>query len=129
MKHIILIIALFIGVKVNAQTVDKPFIKLVEPTKTESSVKTARNFIVGSTCKTCNLTINGKEVKVYPTGAFAYEINLKPGDTIFNLIAFTAPDKSVNKKLNYNYTLPAPPDTVKTLDITTIKLFPKAIYL
>ena len=125
MKHIILIIALFIGVKVNAQTVDKPFIKLVEPTKTESSVKTARNFIVGSTCKTCNLTINGKEVKVYPTGAFAYELNLKPGDTIFNLIAFTAPDKSVNKKLNYNYTLPAPPDTVKTLDITTIETFPE----
>ena len=125
MKHIILIIALFIGVKVNAQTVDKPFIKLVEPTKTESSVKTARNFIVGSTCKTCNLTINGKEVKVYPTGAFAYELNLKPGDTIFNLIVFTAPDKSVNKKLNYNYTLPAPPDTVKTLDITTIETFPE----
>ena len=125
MKHIILIIALFTGVKVNAQTVYKPFIKLVEPTKTESSVKTARNYIVGSTCKTCNLTINGKEVKVYPTGAFAYEINLKPGDTLFNLIAFTAPDKPVNKKLNYNYTLPAPPDTVKTLDITTIETFPE----
>ena len=125
MKHIILIIALFTGVKVNAQTVYKPFIKLVEPTKTESSVKTARNFIVGSTCKTCNLTINGKEVKVYPTGAFAYELNLKPGDTTVNLIAFTAPDKSVNKKLNYNYTLPAPPDTVKTLDITTIETFPE----
>ena len=125
MKHIILIIALFTGVKVNAQTVYKPFIKLVEPTKTESSVKTARNYIVGSTCKTCNLTINGKEVKVYPTGAFAYELNLKPGDTTVNLIAFTAPDKSVNKKLNYNYTLPAPPDTVKTLDITTIETFPE----
>ena len=114
-----------------AQTTDpqdavhKPFIKLVEPTKTQISVKASRSFIIGSTCKTCNLTINGKEVKVYPTGAFAYELNLKPGDTAFNLIAFTAPDKSTNKKLNYNYTLPPPPDTVKTLDIATIETLPE----
>jgi N-acetylmuramoyl-L-alanine amidase len=108
-----------------AQITITPFIKLVEPTKTENNVKAARNFIVGSTCKTCTLTINGNNVKVYPTGTFAYEVNLKPGDTVFNLIAFTAPDKSTNKKLNYNYTLPPPPDTVKTLDIASIETFPE----
>jgi N-acetylmuramoyl-L-alanine amidase len=108
-----------------AQTTDKPFIKLVEPTKAQVNVKAARQFIIGSTCKTCNLTINGKEVKVYPTGAFAYELNLKTGDTAFNLIAFTAPDRSADKKLNYNYTLPAPPDTVKILDIASIETFPE----
>lgn len=108
-----------------AQTTDKPFIKLVEPTKTTINVKASRSFIIGSTCKTCNLTINGTAVKVYPTGAFAYELNVKPGDTVFNLIAFTAPDKSINKKLNYNYTLPPPPDTVKTLDIVSIETFPE----
>ena len=124
MKYLVSLLLLFWVNMSFAQTTDKPFIKLVEPTKTEISVKAARNFIVGSTCKTCNLNINGKEVKVYPTGAFAYEVNLKPGDTAFNLIAFTAPDKSVNKKLNYNYTLPAPPDTVKTLDIATIETLP-----
>ena len=58
------------------------------------------------------------------TGAFAYELNLKTGDSSFTLIAFTAPDKSVNKKITYNYSLPAPPDTVKTLDITSIEIFP-----
>ncbi|MBK7307062.1 MAG: hypothetical protein IPI88_08455 [Chitinophagaceae bacterium] len=105
--------ALLLSIFSFAQTPDKPFIKLVEPTKTDIKVKSLRQFIVGSTCKTCNLTINGKEVKVYPTGAFAYELNLKPGDTVFNLIAFTAPDKSTSKKINYNYTLPPPPDTVK----------------
>ena len=125
MKFLFTIPALLLSIFSFAQTTDKPFIKLVEPTKAEISVKTARNFIVGSTCKTCNLNINGKEVKVYPTGAFAYEVNLKPGDTAFNLIAFTAPDKSTNKKLNYNYTLPAPPDTVKTLDIATIETLPE----
>jgi len=108
-----------------AQTTEKPFIKLVEPTKTEVKTKTSRNFIVGSTCKTCNLSINGKEVKVYATGAFAYELNLNPGDTTFNMIAFTAPDKSVNKQLDYSYSLPALPDTVKTLDIVSIETFPE----
>ncbi len=125
MKKISVIIALFIVVRVNAQTVDKPFIKLVDPTKVQINVKASRQYIVGSTCKTCNLNINGKEVKVYPTGAFAYELNLKPGDTVFNLIAFTAPDKSINKKLNYNYTLPPPPDTVKILDIASIETLPE----
>jgi len=125
MKSLLIIQAMLMSIFSFAQTSDKPFIKLVEPTKVQINVKTARQFVVGSTCKTCNLTINGKEVKVYPTGAFAYELNLKPGDTVFNLIAFTAPDKSTDKKLNYNYTLPAPPDTVKTLDIVSIETFPE----
>ncbi len=125
MKIISAIVFSLLSVYAAAQTSDKPFIKLVEPVKADMKVKAARNFIAGSTCKTCNLTINGKEVKVYPTGAFAYELNLKPGDTVFNIIAFTAPDKSINKKLNYTYTLPAPPDTVKTLDIASVETFPE----
>lgn len=131
MKYTILIIILIAGMHAGAQTTDpqdaahKPFIKLVEPTKADNNVKAARNFIVGSTCKTCNLSINGKEVKVYATGAFAYEVNLKPGDTVFNIIASAAPDKSVNKKLKYNYSLPAVPDTVRTLDKASIETFPE----
>ena len=131
MKFLLIIPALLLSIFSFAQTTDpqdavhKPFIKLVEPTKSVINVKASRQFVVGSTCKTCNLTINGKEVKVYPTGAFAYELNLKPGDTVFNLIAFTAPDKSTSKKINYNYTLPPPPDTVKTLDIASIETFPE----
>ncbi len=124
MKRILGIIALFIAVKVSAQT-DKPFIKLVEPAKAEINVKTSRQYIIGSTCKTCNLNINGLPVKVYATGGFAYELNLKTGDTVFNLIAFTAPDKTTSRKLSYNYTLPASPDTVKTLDIGSIETFPE----
>ena len=124
MKYLFSLPLLFLVNILFAQN-DKPFIKLVEPTKEQNNVKTSRQFIVGSTCKTCNLTINKQEVKVYPTGAFAYELNLKPGDTAFNIIAFTAPDKTANKKLNYNYSLPAPPDTVKTLDIATIETLPE----
>lgn len=125
MKWICAVTLLLVNFFAVAQTTEKPFIKLVEPTKAEVKTKASRNFIIGSTCKNCNLTINGKEVKVYATGAFAYELNLKPGDTVFNMIAFTAPDKSVNKQLSYNYSLPAPPDTVKILDIVSIETFPE----
>ena len=125
MKKILVILTLFIAVKATAQTVDKPFIKLVEPAKIQVNVKTSRQFIIGSTCKTCNLSINAQQVKVYPTGAFAYELNLKPGDTVFNMMAFTAADKSVSKKLAFTYSLPAPPDTVKTLDIASIETYPE----
>jgi len=108
-----------------SQNAEKPFIKLVEPLKENNSVRSSRNFLVGSTCKTCNLTINGTAAKVYPTGAFAYELNLKPGDTSFNMIAFATPGQSATKKILYNYSLPAPPDTVKTLDIASIETFPE----
>ena len=107
-----------------AQTPEKPFIRLVEPTKEKNSVRAARQFLIGSTCKTCDLTVNGKPVKVYATGAFAYELNLKTGDTSFSMIAFAAPDKSTNKTISYSYA-PTVPDTVKTLDIASIETFPE----
>lgn len=127
LTFVVLLLSMYTFAQINdpQDAVQKPFIKLVEPAKIQINVKASKNFIVGSTCKTCNLNINGHEVKVYPTGAFAYELNLKPGDTVFNLIAFTAPDKSVNKKLTYNYTVPPPPDTVKLLDIATIETLPE----
>jgi N-acetylmuramoyl-L-alanine amidase len=125
MKKITVFLLNCICISAFAQTTDKPFIKLVDPLKPANTVRAAKQFIVGSTCKSCMLTINGQAVQVYPTGAFAYELSLYPGDTSFTLIAFSAPDKSVNKKISYTYALPAPPDTVKTLDITSIETFPE----
>ena len=125
MKKITVFLLNCICISAVAQTADKPFIKLVDPLKPANTVRAAQQFIVGSTCKSCMLTINGQAVQVYPTGAFAYELNLHPGDTSFTLIAFSAPDKSVNKKISYTYALPAPPDTVKILDITSIEIFPE----
>ncbi len=104
---------------------DKPFIKLVEPTNEQNNVRSSRQFVVGSTCKSCGLSINDQPVKVYSSGGFAYELNLKPGDTAFNLVAFFPPDRTSVKRITYNYTLPPPPDTVKTLDIAAIEMFPE----
>ncbi|HNJ29805.1 MAG TPA: N-acetylmuramoyl-L-alanine amidase, partial [Ferruginibacter sp.] len=64
-------------------------------------------------------------VKVYPSGGFAFELNLKPGDTAFNIVAFFPPDRTSVKRIVYNYTVPPPPDTVKTLDIASIEMIPE----
>ncbi len=125
MKVLLIIPAMLMSLFSFAQTAEKPFVKLVEPSKEKNNIKAARQYLIGSTCKGCSLNINGMPAKVYPTGAFAYELNLKPGDTSFNLIAFSAPDKSVNKKVFFTYTLPPPPDTVKTLDIASIETLPE----
>ncbi|MGC4101189.1 N-acetylmuramoyl-L-alanine amidase [Ferruginibacter sp.] len=107
------------------QNGERPFIKLVEPLKEKNNVRASRNFLIGSTCKTCALVMNGKPVTVYPTGAFAIEVNLVPGDTVFNLAAGVNENSRTSKSISYHYALPEPPDTVKTLGIASIETFPE----
>ena len=107
-----------------SQTTENPFIKLVQPSKENNNVSSSTTFIIGSTCKKCIITVNGKPVKVFSTGAFAIELNLKPGDTSFHIIA-TSNEISISKKLNYKYTLPKPATAVKILDIETIETYPE----
>jgi N-acetylmuramoyl-L-alanine amidase len=123
MKIILTVKLVFVVAFAFAQNTDKPFIKLVEPTKENNAVKASRNFLVGSTCKSCALTVNGNPVKVYATGGFAYEINLKTGDTVLHIEATSG--QTVIKKITYTYSLPAPPDTVKTLSIAGIETYPE----
>jgi N-acetylmuramoyl-L-alanine amidase len=108
-----------------SQNDNKPFIKLVEPLKEKNNVTGSRNFLVGSTCKTCAMVMNGQPVTVYPTGAFAIEVNLTPGDTVFTLSAKISETSRTTKSVSYHYELPAAPDTVKTLDIASIQTFPE----
>lgn len=125
MKYLVSLSFLFISNSLFAQATDRPFIKLVEPGSEANSVKSSRQFIVGSTCKSCGLSINDQPVKVYASGGFAFEVNLKPGDTAFNLVSFVPPDRTSVKRITYTYTLPAPPDTVKTLEIASIETLPE----
>ena len=105
MKIYISLLLLFAASFTFSQTNGKPFIRLVQPYKENNKVTSYDNFIIGSTCKTCAVTVNSKPVKVYSTGAFAIELNLKPGDTSFTIL-INLSGKSVSKKINYTYTLP-----------------------
>ena len=104
---------------------DNSFIKLVELTKEKNNVTTARHFIIGSTCKTCTIKINDIPAKVYSTGAFAYEVNLKSTDTIFTINAANSVGKVVTRNIGFNYTVPKPAEAVKILGIETIQTYPE----
>lgn len=108
-----------------AQGANNPFIKLTDPLKEKNSVTSSRQFIVGSTCKTCALSINDKPVKIYPTGAFAYELQLSEGDNLFDIIATSANKKPANKTITFNYSIPKPAEPVKEFGIELIQTFPE----
>jgi len=125
MQKIFLPVFIFFSVAAFSQTNDQPFIKLVNPARPTNGVTNSRQFIIGSTCKSCKLIINEQHVKVYPTtGAFALELNLLPGDSSFTIQA-QGKSKAITKKIDYTYTLPKPADTVKTLDIASIQTYPE----
>lgn len=115
-------LVLVLNVGTNAQ--QTPYINLINPFKTTNNVSSSRQFIIGSTCKSCDITINNLPVKVYSTGAFAMELNLRPGDSSF-IIKASNNTKSSIQKITYIYTLPKPADTVKTLAIAGIQTFPE----
>jgi N-acetylmuramoyl-L-alanine amidase len=125
MTKIFLTVSVFFVLKAFSQNGETPFIHLQEPSKEKNAVRSSRQFIAGSTCKDCSLTINGLAVKVYPTGAFAFEVNLKTGDSSIVIKAINGEKKPAGKNLVYSYTLPPPPDTVKKLEIAVIETFPE----
>ena len=104
---------------------ETPFIKLVNPTKATNTVTSPRQFIIGSTCKTCTLNINNNPVKVYATGAIAYELNLKQGDTSFLITATNTAAKTISKMISFSYSIPKAPEPVKSLGIERILTFPE----
>lgn len=103
---------------------EQPFVKLINPFKQSNPVGNARQFIIGNTCKSCSISINDQPVKVYSTGGFAFEINLLPGDSCFNIKA-EANGKTASKNISYSYALPKPALPVSVLGIESIQTFPE----
>jgi N-acetylmuramoyl-L-alanine amidase len=124
MKNILFLFCTAFVLQATGQSSSEPFIKLINPFKTTNNVTVSKQFITGSTCKNCSITINGTDIKVYSTGAFALELNLKPGDTSFTIKAESAGKSSI-KKISYTYTPPKPAEPVKTLAIESIQVFPE----
>jgi N-acetylmuramoyl-L-alanine amidase len=112
----------FTALNSNAQ---QAFLKFVNPAKNQNNVVAARQFITGTTCKECTLSLNQVPVKVWPTGAFAAEVNLTPGDTSF---LFTVTDKkgfTITQKLFYQYSLPPKEKAVETNTIAYWRIEPQ----
>ena len=86
---LLITICLLLGSNVGFSQVTNPLIKLVNPLTENNNVNISKQYIVGSISKDCELMINGKNVKVYSTGAFAIETDLIEGDTSFTLVAIS----------------------------------------
>ena len=124
MKRMFTFLLIVTTVEIAAQSTDKAFIRLAAPARENNATGSSKQFVSGATCKSCRLTINDMPVKVYPTGAFAYELDLKPGLNRFNIVAEARNKSSASKKISYNFSLPVR-DTVKELDIVNIQTFPE----
>ncbi len=104
MKHICsLTILLLLTYCTTAQQL---FLKLVTPNKNQTVVTAAKQYITGTTCKECTVQLNEQPVKVWPTGAFAAELNLAPGDTSVQLTATDTKGNKTTQKLFFSYKLP-----------------------
>jgi len=124
MNRIFLFVSLLYGFALQAQDSGKPFIKLTDPLKELNTTVTPKRFIVGSTCKSCSLTINDTPVTVYPTGAFAYACIIDSGKNEFVIRAKSTTGKAYTKKITYLYTPPVPEKTVSTPSIESIQVYP-----
>ncbi len=124
-KYIALFSLILFFITTSAQVAEKPFIKLTDPVKEKNNTTSSQQFIVGSTCKSCSLMINGEKINVYPTGAFAYELKLKEGDNAFTLVAISETGKSASKAIHFIYDIPLPAEPVKIFGIENIRTFPE----
>lgn len=120
MRHIFL----FLVSLLVAQTVfSQAFIRLGQPSSSKNNVSSAKQFITGATCKTCAVTINGENIKVYSSGAFGKELSLNQGDSSFEIVS-TGGGKTEKKIISYNYTQPEKEKATTAVEITSIKSSP-----
>ena len=125
MRAYLLILISLLQIKGFSQIKETPFIKLVQPNKEYNITSTSQQFLIGSTCKSCSLFINDDTVKVYSTGAFAYEINLSDStDSVYTIKSINTQRKSVNKVIQYSYKPIVKEQSVTTFSIERIQTFP-----
>ncbi|WP_109695118.1 N-acetylmuramoyl-L-alanine amidase [Chitinophaga deserti] len=103
---------------------EKSFLRLTQPGKSNNSVSAARQFLVGATCKSCQVFVNDEPQKVYPTGAFAIEVTLREGGNEFLLKSIGPNGDSTQRSVWYSYNIPQAPQPVSSVSIASIQTFP-----
>ena len=102
----------------------KPHIHFVNPSPAEINTTHSINYISGNTCKNCKLSVNGQKIKVYPTGAFAVQFNLQPGDTTLIFKSENHAGQVYTKQVVYHYKIPAAPVPDSTFSIESAETVP-----
>lgn len=119
----IMLLATMLATQTHAQ--DKSFIRLTQPGKQSNAVTSTRQFLVGSTCKGCSLYVNDELQKVYPTGAFAIEVELEEGSNPFVIKSVGPNGDSLQRTVTFSYNIPQAPEPVTSVNIAYIQTFPE----
>lgn len=110
---VILIVLLFLaassGIELQAQTVqpDSLFLRFVSPSRDSIRSNSPRGNFAACTNPAAKVFINGREVKVYGSGAFVASVNLSVGSNPVQVVARAASGDSVVK--NFVFVRPEPP--------------------
>lgn len=118
----LLLAALFV-LQLHAQ--EKSFLRLTQPGRQQNSVSTARQFLVGSTCKSCQVFVNDEPQKVYPTGAFAIELALEEGANEFVIKSLGPGGDSAQRTVYFTFNEPQEPVPVSSVNIAYVQTFPE----
>ncbi len=118
-----LLLAAALALQVHAQ--DKSFLRLTQPGKQNNPVTATRQFLVGSTCVSCKVLVNDEPQKVYPTGAFAIEVELEEGDNEFEIKSIGPDGDSSVRIVSFTYNIPQAPKPINTFNIGYIQTFPE----
>lgn len=102
----------------------QPLIRVTQPSRSSNSVTFSPQYIAGSTCTSCSLTVNGKAVKIYPTGSFAIQLDLQPGDSVISLKSTDGQGHTTVKSISYHYAPPPPEKPVSDFRIAAVETFP-----
>ncbi|MVT44109.1 AMIN domain-containing protein [Chitinophaga oryziterrae] len=120
-RLLLLLLSISAGTQVHAQA----FLKMHQPVRTEINTSSARQYLVGHTCKDCKVKLNNESVYVYPTGVFALRRDLQPGQTTMTLHVTDPSGKVTVRTLNYYFNPPPPVQVTSVFRIDYATITPK----
>ncbi|RBL93755.1 N-acetylmuramoyl-L-alanine amidase [Chitinophaga flava] len=121
-----LILQTVIAIVVPLWASSQAYLRLSQPSREQTNVNTARQFIAGKTCTDCKVTINNEPVYVYSTGTFAVKKELKEGRNTFTITAEdTTNGKTYTKNITWYYAPVPPPRVTSSFRIDFVEISPK----
>jgi len=109
-------------------SVDRTLLRLnlVVPASDSTTTSLARHRLAGNTSPGALLRINGKELRVYPTGAFADILDLEVGENLFTLSAVDPGGDSLARSIVIIREEPLATSRTDTLLIEEVMMEPSA---
>lgn len=98
-------------------------LKLISPTHDSSAVESSLTYLRGIGDPSAQLWLDGEEVIIYGTGAFAAAIRLEEGRNE-SLLSYVKGRDTLQRRLVFEYKRPAPPQPTEGFAITYAKVLP-----